>query len=126
MNFKILTWFVLLLICFTSCEKDDDPNPITCTAEFVYGLNITLKDATTSNIINTDVEVIATDGNYKETLMTNVGISSYLGAGERAGTYIVTITSSKYQTFTSNPITLTSNECHVIPKAFEFSLQLNN
>lgn len=123
MNFKIVTLLALLSVCSISCKTDDVPDSIICTEQFVYGLNITLKDAITSNIINSDVELIATDGTYQETLMTGNGIDSFFGAGERPGTYIVTVTSPNYQTFISDPITLISDECHVIPKTFEFSLQ---
>ncbi|MFI0429820.1 carboxypeptidase-like regulatory domain-containing protein [Mariniflexile sp. HMF6888] len=123
MNFKIVILLAVLSICFISCKTDDAPDSTVCTEQFVYGLNITLKDATTSNIINSDVEVIATDGNHQETLMTGYGSDSFFGAGERPGTYIVTVTSPNYQTFTSDPITLISDKCHVIPKTFEFSLQ---
>jgi hypothetical protein len=123
MNFKIFTLLAIIAISFTNCKLDDDTNLIACTEQYVYGLNITLKDASTFNLINSDVEVIATDGNYQETLMTISGIDSFFGAGERSGTYIVTVTSQNYQTFTSDPITLTRDECHVIPKTFEFILQ---
>jgi len=122
MNVKILFVLSVLLISFTSCKIEDD-DQIACTEQFVYGLNVVLKDATTSNIINTDVEVIATDGDYEETLMTTSGYDSFFGAGERAGTYIITVTSANYDTFTSDPITLTRDVCHVIPKVLEFTLQ---
>ena len=122
MKIKFLI-FSILLISFTNCDINDDSDQIICTEQYVFGLNITLKDATTSTIITSDVEVVAKDGDYEETLMTIEGIGSFFGAGERPGTYIVTVTSANYETFTSDPITLTSDVCHVIPKAFEFLLQ---
>ena len=43
----------------------------------------------------------------------------------RPGTYIVTVTKSGYQTYTSPPITLTANVCHVIPQSLTVNLQSN-
>ncbi|APY11095.1 hypothetical protein BWZ22_07495 [Seonamhaeicola sp. S2-3] len=119
-SISLIALFTLHL-SFTACKTDDTPNDIICTLEYVYGLNVTLIDATNSNKITEDITVVATDGNYEEIL--TLGVDSFFGAGERAGTYTITITSANYQTYVSNPIELDANECHVIPKVIEITLQ---
>lgn len=123
MKFKLLLTLLTLVLSFTKCKTDDTPNDVICTQEYVYGLNITLIDATNSNKITEDITVVATDGNYEETL--TLGVDSFFGAGERAGTYTITVTYANYQTYVSAPIELDANECHVIPKVIEITLQPN-
>lgn len=123
MNSRILLTLSILFVCISNCKSDDDD--INCTLQYVYGLNISIKNANTNNVITEDITITATDGDYQETLMRIESSNSFFGAGERAGNYIITITSPNYQTFTSNTIKVTSDECHVIPKQIEFSIQPN-
>ena len=97
-----------------------------CTDQFVYGLNVIVLDASTGNPIFQDIEVKAVDGAYQEILELVPGLEyAFVGAGERAGTYVVTITKAGYQTYTSAPIVLTRDECHVIPQSLTVNLQSN-
>lgn len=126
MKTKILFLFLSVLITLMSscktCGNDDD---IFCTEVFVYGLSVTLKDANTGAIITEDVTISAIDGSYEETLMRIESSNSFLGAGERAGTYTLTIESPNYQNFTSESITVFADECHVIPEVLEIMLLPN-
>lgn len=124
-RFLIIITLSVLLICTSGCKSDDDFNPINCDEKLVFGLNVTLIDATTSNKIITGVTLSIKDGDYEETLMTHDSIDSFWGAGERPGNYIITVTSNDYQTYVSNPIQVLSNECHVIPEILEITLQPN-
>lgn len=123
---KKLILFLLFstFLVTTSCEDSDDR--IFCTDQFVYGLNVIVLDASTGNPIFQDIEVKAVDGTYQE-ILELVPSSEYVfvGAGERAGTYVVTITKEGYQTYTSAPIVLTRDECHVIPQSLTVNLQSN-
>lgn len=123
---KKLILFLLfsIFLVTTSCEDSDDR--IFCTDQFVYGLNVIVLDASTGNPIFQDIEVKAVDGTYQE-ILELVPSSEYVfvGAGERAGTYIITITKTGYQTYTSAPIVLTRDECHVIPQSLTVNLQSN-
>ena len=113
------------LLTTTSCDNDND-NQIVCTNQFVYGLNVIILDATTGNPIFQDVEVKAVDGTYQETLELVPGLEySFVGAGERAGIYTVTITKSGYQTYISSPIVVNRDICHVIPQSLTVNLQPN-
>ena len=114
---------IFLLFFLTTCEKDDDG--IICTTEFVYGLHITVKNANTNAIVVDGITVIARDGNYEEELININGSNNFIGAGERAGNYIIEITSNNFQTFTSETIVVGKDECHVIPEILEVLLQPN-
>lgn len=116
---KIILLLTILSI-FTSCNEENNEDVI-CTLEFVYGINITLIDAETKTDITENVKVVITDGNYEEILQG--GIGTFYGAGERAGTYTITITSDDYKTFVSEPIVVTANACHVIPVSKTFELE---
>lgn len=119
MRFIIL----LALVLFTQCDQDKEP--IFCTEEFVYGLNVTVKDANTNSIITENIAITARDGDFEEQLMTFEGIDHFLGAGERPGNYVLEITAEGYEDYTSEIIQVDSDECHVIPKVLEIMLQPN-
>lgn len=123
-NKLVLLFMLTPLLVSTSCESSDDQ--IYCTTQFVYGLNVRVLDADSGNPIFQDIEVKAVDGAYVE-IMELIPSSEYsfAGAGERAGTYTLTITKEGYQTYTSEPIVLTRDYCHVIPQAITVDLQAN-
>lgn len=116
-----------LLFCsmfiFLSCTSNKN-NDIPCTEEARAGLNITVKNAVTNQILGEGITVKATDGNYTEILeFFNVNNPVFSGAWERAGIYIVTVSGAGYVTFVSESMTVTSDECHVIPQQLQVSLQ---
>lgn len=108
--------FVPMLWAF-QCSGNDD---VICTMEARAGLNIIVKDVLTGEFLSEGVTVIAQEGDYSETLqlLTWDNTAVFLGAWERKGTYDVTVTKDGYQTFTSAPITVTADICHVIPVEF--------
>lgn len=114
-------FFLGFLLIFACKSSDDDVN---CTLEARAGLNVTVKDAQTTNYLGQGTIIVATDGNYAETLEYIDGlIPSFAGAWEREGTYILTVSLSGYTTFVSEVITVTADECHVIPQQVEINLQ---
>jgi hypothetical protein len=82
---------------------------VNCTASFVNGIVITLKDPGGAPIC--DATITAVDGTYSETLKAGPGCT-YTGAGERAGVYDVTIEKSGFKTQMIQ-IGVTKDECHV-------------
>ena len=121
--FLVLACMPFLLA--TTCDEDDD---VYCTQEAKAGLSITVKDAVTNEILSTGVTVIAQHGEYTETLEAFTGNDEstvFIGAWERQGTYIVTVSKEGYLTFTSSPIQVTADECHVIPQLLNVALQPN-
>jgi hypothetical protein len=123
MKLRFTLSIIYCFLTFLSCQNQQIDQPIVCTEVFIQGLHITLVDAASSEIITEDVTIIATDGNFKETLKRIETQTSFSGAGERAGTYVLTITSSNYMTFVSNPIVVSADECHVMTEFREFKLQ---
>ncbi len=117
------TLLLCSLIIFLSCtsNKIDD---INCTQEARAGLNITVKNAVTNQVLGAGISVIAKDGNYTETLGFFNGTNPmFSGAYEREGTYIVTVSGVGYTTFVSDAIIVTADECHVIPQQLQVNLQ---
>lgn len=116
---KLLVFCVLL---FVSCSSDT--NGIACTEEAKAGLNVTVRDAQTTNYLGIGTTIVATDGTYSETLQfIEEIIPSFAGAWEREGNYILTVSAQGFTTFVSETITVASDECHVIPQQVEISLQ---
>lgn len=106
----------------TQCDVDD---PIACTEQFVYGLNVTVKDANSNSVITEGITVIARDEDYEEELMHIESFDNFIGAGERPGNYIIEINGPNYQSFTSDVIFVDADQCHVIAEVVEFLLQPN-
>lgn len=103
----------LVLSCSGTSEE------IFCTEEAKAGLNVsvTLAESSSSIPISDGVTVTATDGDYSEVLQFFDSQNPvFYGAYERAGTYIITVTKPGRQTYISQPIVITRDECHVIPK----------
>lgn len=118
---KILLFISLVAI---SCNNDDNNDGVVnCTEQFVYGLNVNVKDATTNAVLVDGVTVKAIDGSYVETLEISESIPTFLGAGERAGNYVVTVSKEGYQTYTSPVVTVDSDECHVLTETLNVALQ---
>ncbi len=121
-SIKLIALFTF--ICsFNSCKENNTEN-IICTYNFVYGLAINFTEKTTANPINGNITIVAKDGNYEETLEISESNMSFYGAGERKGTYILTVTADNYKTFVSEPIIVTADECHVLTEKRTFELEL--
>jgi len=112
--------FCLLLFVVVCC-KNDDGSQIACTEEFVFGLNVQVRDAVTGGIILNEITVTAIDGAYTEELSFN--FDTFIGAGERPGDYTLEVIATGYVDFTSNVIRVEANDCHVIPESVEIELQ---
>lgn len=119
-----MKYALLLMITFlTTCDKLDDG--IICTDQFVYGLNVIVKDASTNDILVDGLTLTARDGEYEEVLMNFPNSTNYVGAGERPGNYIITVTSMNYEEYTTPTIAVGADECHVVPEIVEILLQTN-
>ncbi len=116
---------IILASITSSCNNDDEAGNINinCTEVFVYGLNITIKDAQTDAILTEGITVTATEGDYSETLTQSNNI--FIGAGERAGKYAVKASGAGYVSQTMNNIVVGEDQCHVIPEEVTFALDPN-
>ncbi len=111
--------YVFLAFIAISCNNDDGGDSGGCTEIFVYGLNIDVIDSTTGEDVSTGITVTATDGSYSEELMYSLG--AWVGAGEREGTYDISITSQDYTpaTFDGIVVVKTADGCHVVTERIE-------
>jgi hypothetical protein len=123
MKSKYLIAIVSFMLMLSSCEDNESEN-IICTLNFVNGLDISLIEKSTGNIITGNVKIVAEDDNYTETMQSSENNASFTGAGERKGTYILTVTSDNYKTFISESITVNADECHVFTESRTFELEL--
>ncbi len=115
---------IILLVMVWSCNNDDDaaPDPIFCTEEARPGIQVTVKDVADDSFLTEEVTVTVTDREYKETLQ-NFTSNTFFGAYEREGTYTVMVTKKGYTTFTSDPVVVESDICHVITQVVEVLLE---
>ena len=95
------------------------PGP-DCTADFRYGLSIVVLDGSGAPAAEGAVG-IARDGDHEETLMV-LGVDTMVGAGERPGTYDITISKTGYMTWAAGNVTVTADECHVIGVSLQANL----
>ena len=108
---------VVVLCALGACTGGE----VACTADYRYGLTVTVVDEAGAAIC--DATVTITDGDYEETL-ENVGGDdcAYVGAGERAGTYAITAEKAGYQTASESGVVVDEDECHVIAETVELTL----
>lgn len=124
---KLFFLFVFTPLLLASTCSDDDDNQIVCTQEVKAGLHVSVSLGTMNSITFDGVTVVATDGNYIETLSVVDNLDPvFYGAWERPGTYVITVSKEGYQTYVSPPITVNADVCHVIPVFHHVSLEPNN
>jgi hypothetical protein len=92
-----------------------------CTAILVFGLNVSVKDASTGERI-CDATVVAVDRSYTEVLQRAPGGCGYFGAPERPGSYEVRVSRDGYQPVVVRAVRVESDECHVIPVTLDVAL----
>ena len=115
MKRSIVAGALALVLGVTAC--DDDPMGFACTADFRYGLSINVLEGSGGPAAEGAVG-IAVDGDYEETLMV-FGPETMVGAGERPGTYDIAISKFGYMTWSAENVTVTADECHVIPVSLD-------
>jgi hypothetical protein len=104
----------ILGLLLTACEETLERR--FCTAIAVDALTVTVTDAATGLRI-CDATVTATDGAFSAELQ-GFGPGpdcSYSGPTERAGRYEVRATRAGYEVAVRTGVTVTADECHVIP-----------
>lgn len=112
---------LLSAVALTSCDglpfaPGDD---IVCTAEFVYGLRVELRDAATGAAAGSGATVRASASGFSETLQPVPGqdgeVSRFHGVGERPGVYTVSVARPGYTPWSASGVAIASDACHVIP-----------
>ncbi len=96
---------------FTTCINPPDGGQV-CTTLFAYGVNVLVTEADTGAPINNAVLTL-TDGDYSE-VMQLIPTGYYVGAGERPGTYTLTIDVPGVANTTVPNLVVGFDGCHVI------------
>ena len=118
---KSIGAFSLVTLFLLGCPAVMDP--VICTEIFVFGLNVTITDGNGDSVSGATLTLV--EGDYTEIMMEidPMGQSGvYVGAGERAGTYSLTIEADGFDTVTLDDIPIDADVCHVIPVELVLSL----
>ena len=100
---------------------------VPCTQLYAYGLTVRLSDAATGEPI-AGATLVLSDGSYVETmqeLSADFDPGAYVGAGERPGTYTLTVQADGYQSTVIEDIGILADICHVIGRALDVELSPN-
>jgi hypothetical protein len=114
---KFRMFMAVPIIAITAgCTAPAGGGGTICTAIFAFGLSVTVADSVTGAPAAAGTTVVASQGSYADSVIVpaTASNSASLGlAGERAGTYLVTVRKSGYKTWTKSGIVVTKDECHV-------------
>jgi hypothetical protein len=124
-------WTILVAcvaqLAVTGCSSST-PTGVACTAIYVYGISLEVQNALTGARITDSAAVQVTDGSYVESY-NYLGPASqpYSGvlsaAGERAGTYSISIRKNGFAPYDTTGIKVTRDLCHVHPVEVIANLQ---
>lgn len=142
--------FLLLFVALTGCGRfmnlqQGTPRGVMCTLNFQYGLAVIVHSASPSSSFN-GLKIEVKDGDWTETFevdsagdvwatrgaqprerdyfyLDEDGSISFWAAGERPGTYEVTVTHPTLSTGPKKSATVTRDICHVDTTSVEFELK---
>jgi hypothetical protein len=99
-----------------------------CPANIVVGHIVGVRDSVTGVAAGRGAFVGAREGAYSELLqflgdVIPTDSLTFVGATERAGTYLITVTKAGYLTWVRTGVRVVADECHVHPVTVEVRLQ---
>jgi hypothetical protein len=114
MRKRFVGWYSIL-IGAVACSGSTSP---VCTDEFRPGLVVFVKDSVTRAGVASGASLVVREGSYKDSVaapdstpfLDNLSLDA---AGERSGTYQVTVLKRGYATWLKSNVRVTSNVCHV-------------
>ena len=112
-----IRWAFSGMVAFgAACSNPFDKG--VCTLEFRYGLVVYVQDSVTGAAAASGATLLAREAGFEDSFTNPAGGSDadarpLLSAGERAGTYQLTVTKAGYAPWTRNNVTVTENACHV-------------
>jgi hypothetical protein len=107
----------LAAVALAACDLVEGP---ICTGVFVWGLRVTVQDSVTGAPAASGAQLIARDGAYADTSAfppdrPDLDGQPLVAAGERPGTYTVTVRKSGFMEWVRTGVVVTADECHVRP-----------
>lgn len=112
MQRRLETLLVITPICLSACGVLD---PVVCTLEARFGVSVQVVDAASGTALAEGSTMTLRDGDYVETTSESFDGRTLVGAGERAGTYIITVAREGYHSWVLTDVEVTEDECHVDP-----------
>jgi len=117
---RTASFLLPLLVLVAGCDGDES---IVCTTEARFGVNLSVKDAVTGQLIPSGVRGSLKDGSYLDSLQVFTDIEgrifSLAGAVERPGTYRVDLVAPGYQPWTRSDVRVLAGRCHVEPVSIQ-------
>ena len=122
---------ILILIAVASIAWSCGLTEVVCTADFRYGLNVTVADSATG-APPAEATLIATSGAFVDTVGPNRPVPAVFNgppvlilstAGERPGAYFVLVRSPGYRDWAKGNVEVTADKCHVRPITITARLQ---
>lgn len=115
------------ILALSACDIVESGGPI-CTAQFVSGLHVSVQDSVTGAPAASGARLTAVDGSYRDTVSApaqrpDLNGQVLLAAGERPGSYDVTVSKTGYLDWQRSNVVVTADECHVIPVALTARLK---
>jgi hypothetical protein len=115
----------LTLLAAVGCSGS--PSAV-CTMEFRYGLSVYVTDSLTGTAVASGASLVARDGAFKDSVShpgdrPELNPLPLLTAGERAGTYQISVSKPGYLPWSRSNVRITANECHVNPVSVTALLQ---
>jgi hypothetical protein len=112
---KCFVGWYSILIGAVACSGSTSP---VCTQEFRPGLVVYVKDSVTRAGVASGASLVVREGSYKDSVAApnstpDLDNSTLSAAGERSGTYQVTVLKPGYATWLQSNVRVTSNVCHV-------------
>jgi len=112
-----------LALVVSACGDPIVDLPVACTEQFVYGISVQVVDVTSGALRASGSTLTVREGSYEEIVTEVIGNNTMVAAGERAGTYAVTITRDGYRTWSQFDVEVGEDECHVIPVSLLAQIQ---
>jgi hypothetical protein len=118
----------LILLAAVGCSGSPESTSPVCTLEFRYGLSVYVNDSLTGTAIASGASLVVRDGAFKDSVSHPSGrpeLNAFplLTAGERAGTYQISVSKPGYLPWSRSSVRITANECHVNPVSVTALLQ---
>src|SRR5258708_18744448 len=104
-----------ILLGAVACSGSTSP---VCTLELRPAVAVYVKDFSTNAGIASGASLVVREGSYEDSVAfsnssPDLDNSALVAAGERAGTYQVTVIKPGYAVWLQSNVRVTSNECHV-------------